>query len=131
MSTDIRVVLPNRQGVAMMVLEALAAADINVDGVCADLRTGENWGYLHVLVGDEHEEKVTATVEELGFEVTAVRDVDVIPLEDAPGALAIALRRYSEAGRNIDVMYVASNNRIVVGTEDMHPEKLGVKMSET
>lgn len=52
MPMDLRIVLPNRPGAALQVFGALAAEGINIEGVSGDIRPGERWGYIHILVED-------------------------------------------------------------------------------
>lgn len=128
MAFDLRVVLPNRPGSAAELLEALATADINIEGACGDLRPGERWGYLHLLVDDQ--DRAAEIVERAGFEVTNRFEVDLIDIENRPGAMAEIIRALATRGANIDVLYVAAGNRLVIGTEDRRPQRPGIKMSE-
>jgi hypothetical protein len=128
MAVDLRVVLPNRPGTVIQVLEAVASEGINVEGFCGDIRPGERWGYIHLLVEDGP--AATRAIERAGYEVTGEHKVDILKLDDEPGALAKAAARYSREGRNMEVLYVASGSRIVIGTEDMQDERLGVRMKD-
>jgi hypothetical protein len=123
---DLRIVVPNRPGSAAELLEALAAAGINIEGACGDLRRGERWGYLHVLVDDQV--RASEIVEEAGFEVTDHCEVELIDIENRPGAMAATIRSFAARGTNIDVLYVAAGDRLVVGTEDKRPPRRGIKM---
>jgi hypothetical protein len=124
--TDLRVVVPNRHGAALEVFDAVATAGVNLDGMCGDLRRGERWGYLHVLTEDGSSARVA--IEEAGFEVDAEQPVELIEVEDRPGGIADALRPFREADRNISVLYMASNTRVVIGAEDMLEERSGRRM---
>jgi hypothetical protein len=126
MHTDLRIIVPNRHGAALAVFEAIAAADVNLDGICGDLRRGERWGYIHVVTEDG--KGARESIERAGFEVDAEQRVEVIDVEDRPGAIADAIRPFRDADRNIIVLYMATNTRVVIGTEDMLGERPGVKM---
>ena len=128
MASDLRVVLPNRPGALLQACDVLAAAGIPLEGFCGDLRPGERWGYLHVLVKDG--DAARRALEDSGFEVTSTHDVNVLEVTRHTGALADEVRRYSEEGRNIEVVYIATNGHIVVGTDDMQKEKLGIRMGD-
>ena len=117
MPTDLRIVLPNRPGAMAHICELIADAGINVLGTCGDLRPGERWGFIHVVL--EEGPAAKEAVEAAGYEVTSDRPVDLIPLVNEPGALAKILKDYAERGVNIDVAYIASGDRLVIGTEDM------------
>jgi hypothetical protein len=123
---DLRVIVPNRHGAALEVFETIAAGGVNLDGMCGDLRRGERWGYIHVLT--ENATTAREAIERAGFEVDSEQPVEVLELEDRPGAIADALRPFREAGRNISVLYMATDTRVVIGTEDMLQERAGVKM---
>jgi hypothetical protein len=95
--------------------EALAAAGINIEGMCGLYADGT--GIDHVLVEDvEAAKRVLATV---GFETGAERDVLVVELEDRPGALAEVARRVAEAGVDVDLIYLATRTRLVLGVDDL------------
>jgi hypothetical protein len=128
MAVDLRIVVPNRPGTAAEMCDAIARAGVNIDGFCGDLRPGERWGYLHVLV----EDGATArrAVEEIGFEVLHERRADIVEIEDRPGALAELLRSYSERGINIESLYMSSRGWLVISTEEMLDERPGVKMGD-
>lgn len=126
MPSDLRVIVPNRHGAALEVFDAVAAAGVNLDGMCGDLRRGERWGYIHVLTEDPKGARVA--IESAGFEVDAEQRVELVEVEDRPGTIADALRPFRDAGRNISVLYMASNTRVVIGSEDMLEERSGRKM---
>ena len=128
MKTDLRVVVPNRHGAALALFDAVAAAGVDVDGMCGDLRRGERWGYIHLLTDDGTGAR--AAVEEAGFEVAAKQQVEVIEVEDRPGAIADAIRPFRDAGRNVSVLYIATGTRVVIGAEEMLEQRPGVKLSD-
>jgi hypothetical protein len=125
--TDMRLVMANRPGALTSALEAIAKAGINIQGTAGDLRPGEQWGYIHILVDDP--ETARRTIEAVGFEVTSVHEVDVLALQDSPGAILEAVKPYGEAGDNIEVFYMAHDS-LVVGTETMRKPIPGTKMKD-
>ena len=125
---DLRVVLPNRPGALADALGVLAAAGVNIQSFCGDLRPGDTWGYAHFLVAESDEAR--SLLEQAGFEVTSEHDVEVIAVEDRPGGLAEAVNRYADEQRNIEVLYTTSDGRVVVGTEDMQKSRPGVRMRD-
>lgn len=129
MATDLRFVIPNQPGRCARVLEALAAAGINLDGVSGDLRPGETWGFIHVLVDDP--DHAASILEKDGVEITSRHEVRVHEVEDRPGMLAEVLKGYAEADDNIEVLYTLSNGRIVVGTESMRQPITGVATKDS
>jgi hypothetical protein len=128
MAVDLRIVVPNRPGTAAEMCDAIARAGVNIDGFCGDLRPGERWGYLHVLVEDGA--RARRAVEEIGFEVLHERRADIVEIENRPGALAELLRSYSERGINIESLYMSSRGWLVISTEEMLDERPGIKMGD-
>ena len=125
---DLRVAVPNRPGSSLELFDALGRANVDIAGCCGDIRPGETWGYLHFLVEDGAAAR--AAMEAAGVEITSEHVVEVVEVEDRPGALADAARLYSDAGRNIEVIYIDGRGRVVIGTEDMQPQRLGVKVKD-
>ena len=127
MPTDIRLVMPNRPGAVISLLKEIADAGINILGTAGDLRPGEQWGYVHILVDDP--EAAQRAIDKVGFEVTSVHEVDVVELPDRPGAILEASQAYGESGQNIEVFYMA-HDRLVIGTEAMRKPKPGTTMKD-
>ena len=128
MPKDLRVVFPNRPGTFQKACDVLARAGINVEGFGSDIRPGEQWGYVHFLVEDA--ERAIELLDKEGLEVVDVHDVDVIQIENRPGAMADVVRTYSNEGENLEILYTASNDRVVIGTESMRQPIKGVRTSE-
>jgi hypothetical protein len=129
MAVDLRVVLPHRPGTFLSVCDALAQEDINLEGFAADLRPGEKWGFAHLLFTDAT--RAIEIIEELGLEILDVHDVEVIKSENIPGSLAEIVRAFSDRGENIEVLYTAADNHIVIGTEAMRRPITGVKVKDS
>jgi hypothetical protein len=127
MPTDMRLVMPNRPGALSSALRAIAGAGINIQGTAGDLRPGEQWGYIHILVDDP--EAAQRAIETVGFEVTSVHEVDVVKLKDQPGAILEACEVYGEGGQNIEVFYL-THESLVVGTEAMRKPISGIKVRD-
>lgn len=130
MATDLRIVLPDRPGAGTGVCEALSNQNINLEGMCGDLRPGEGWGYFHVAVADEDAEAAIRAIEGTGSQVLDVHAVDLIQAENRPGQLVDILAGYRDRGENLEVLYIASDNRIVIGTEKMRRPRHGVRMDQ-
>lgn len=128
MATDLRVVLPDRPGMLLRACEALDEAGVTLESVCGDLRPGERWGYLHLLVDDAPAAR--SALEGVGFQVASEHDVELFPVEGPGHALTDAVARYTGEGRNVEIVYVSPGNRLVIGTEDMRKDVPGVKMKD-
>jgi len=115
MPKDVTVILEDRPGTLADVGEALGKADINIEGVCGFRSEGK--GIVHILVEDAAAAR--RALEGVGIEVGDEREVFVLEIQDRPGALGEVSRRIADAGVNIDLVYLASNNRLVIGVDDL------------
>jgi hypothetical protein len=95
--------------------EALGKAGINIEGVCGFAIEGRGVG--HIVVEDAAAAR--RALEEVGLEVGDEREVLVLEIEDRPGALGEVSRRIANAGVNIELVYLATNTRLVVGADDL------------
>lgn len=126
---DLSVSLADRPGTGAKVTQILADAGVNIEGVCYFPHRGQTWGLVHVLVEDGEEAK--ALIEDAGFEVRDVRNVILVDgLMDRPGVLAALLQEFADHGVNIDLLYLATKSRLVIGTEQMHEARAGVRTVE-
>ncbi len=112
LATVLTISLPqDRPGALAKVAETLAKAGINIDGYA------EIQGVLHLLIKDAptaREALVSA-----GVQVQAIQQVLVVEVENTPGAAAGVFRRIADAGMNVRFRYVAADNRLVVGVENL------------
>ena len=51
--------------------------------------------------------------------ITREREVVVVDVEDRPGVLADLTRKIARAGVDLDLVYVATQNRVVFGARDL------------
>ncbi len=115
---DLTVILKNQPGALADMGETLGKNGINMEGLCGFPQKNE--GIIHLLVEDE----TTArwVLEDAGFEVRAVREVlvlDIGNIAGKPGTGGKMARKIGKAGVNIDLIYLAENNRIVLGVDDL------------
>ncbi|MFB0536425.1 MAG: ACT domain-containing protein [Anaerolineae bacterium] len=122
MTKDLTVILKDRPGTLADVGEALGKAGINIEGGCGFPCEGE--GVLHILVEDAAAAR--RALEEIGLEVRGERQVLVLKVEDGPGALGEVSRRIANAGANIDLVYLATNSRLVIGADDLDKARAAV-----
>lgn len=124
MATDLTVVVANRPGELAALGEATGKAGVNLSGgscVVVDDRA-----VVHLLVeGDAAAAR--SAIEGAGYEVEAAeREVVVLDLEDRPGELGRVCRQIADAGVNIDLMYIATNTRVVIGADDLDKARTAV-----
>lgn len=117
MPTDLTIILDNRPGTIAGAAEAIAGAGINVQGTCGF--PAEGLGVMHVLVDDGDADTARSAAADAGYEVRAEREVIVTDVEDRPGALAEVARRVADAGINVDLLYLATGTRLVLGPDDL------------
>lgn len=115
MATDFTVALENRPGTIADLGEMLGKAGVNIEGVCGIPVNGE--GLIHILVEDSATTR-DVLVEE-GFDIRDERDVIVLPADNRPGALGEMARRVADAGVNIDLLYMATDTRVVFGADNV------------
>jgi hypothetical protein len=123
MASDLTITLENRPGKLADLGEALAAAGVNVDGMCGV--TAGSSGEIHILVEDAGAAR--AALEGAGIPVDGVREVLVLSVEDRPGTLGSVTRRIADAGVNIDLVYLAAGTRLVIGADN--PAKAAAAIS--
>ncbi len=115
MAKDLTVILEDRPGTLADMSETLGKAGINIDGVCG-LRC-EGKGVIHIVVEDAAEAR--RVLEGGGFEVSDEREVLLLAVENRPGSLGETARKIANAGVNIDYIYVASDNRLVISADNL------------
>ena len=115
MPTDLTVRLVDEPGAMAGACEALGAAGINIEGCCA--YPAGDAGQLHLLVEDAAAAR--QALGSAGYEVVQDRQVVVHELEDVPGSAGAALRRIADAGANLQLVYLATATRLVVGVDDL------------
>ena len=116
MATNITVKLEHHPGELARMGEALGTAGVNVDGMCAVTSAGA--GIIHLLVEDAAAARNALAA--AGMAVDAEREVLVVEaIEDQPGALGEIARRVADAGVNLDLAYLATNTRVVLGMDDL------------
>lgn len=122
MAKDLTVILEDRPGTLADMGEALGKAGINIEGCCGFPTEGK--GVLHILVNDAAAAR--RGLQLAGLEVRGEREVLVLKVENHPGVLGDVTRRIAKAGVNIDLIYVASNNRLVIGADDLDKARAAV-----
>jgi hypothetical protein len=112
---DLTVNLENQPGTLAQLGEALGSAGINIEGVCGI--AGADGGEVHILV--QSAQLAREGLADTGIEAGAERDVEVVSIVDQPGELGRHLRKIADAGVNVDLVYIATSTRLVLGSSDM------------
>jgi hypothetical protein len=82
---------------------------------------------LHILVPHAEAARHALALSQLA--VTREREVVVVEVEDRPGVLADLTRTIAQAGVDLDLVYVATRNRIVFGAADLAGLKAALQPS--
>jgi hypothetical protein len=114
MPTDININLANNPGSLAQLGEALGGAGINIQGI-ACLPVGDA-GSVHILVEDAAGAR--SALEGADIEVLSETEAVVVNVDDSPGKLGELARAAADAGVNLDVVYLATNTRMVLVAED-------------
>jgi hypothetical protein len=112
---DLTVNLADEPGTLANLGEVLGNAGINIEGVVGKSEGGE--AHVHVLVQDAG--MARETLSQAGLECGGERDVEVVSIVDMPGELGRHLRKVADAGVNVDLVYLATSTRLVLGSNDM------------
>jgi hypothetical protein len=115
---DLTVIVKHKPGSLADVGELLGKNGINMEGICG--YPEKDRGILHILIEDDS--TVRWLLENEGFEIRAVRDVlvlDIGNIAGKPGTGGKMARKLGNYGVNIDLLYLAENNRIVLGVDDL------------
>ena len=112
LATDLTLRLPqDRPGALANVAEALAQAGLNIDGYA------EIDGIVHLLTKDVAAAR--RALDRAGVPVDSEQQVLVVELENRSGAAARTLRRIADAEVNVRFSYLAADNRLVIGVNDL------------
>src|SRR5712672_3557906 len=115
MAYDLTIELDKNPGALAEVAAAISDAGVNIAAATC-IGTGER-AELHVLVPHAQAARHLLAISHIG--VTREREVVVVDVEDRPGVLADLTRRIALAGVNLDLVYVATRDRVVFGAADI------------
>ena len=122
MAVDLAIDIENTPGALAQVAAAISDAGVNIAAATC-VGPGQQ-AELHILV--PHAEAVKHSLAISHVAVTREREVVVVDVEDRPGVLADLTRKIARAGVDLDLVYVATQNRVVFGADDIpaHREAL-------
>jgi hypothetical protein len=115
MAVDLVIDIENTPGALARVAAAISDAGVNIAAATC-VGPGER-AELHILVPHAEAAKHALAISQVG--VTREREVVVVDVEDRPGVLADLTRKIARAGVNLDLVYVATRNRVVFGAPDL------------
>jgi hypothetical protein len=115
MAFDLVIDVDNTPGALAEVAAAISDAGVNIAAATC-IGAGERTE-LHILVPHAEAAKHSLAISHLA--VSREREVVVVDVEDRPGVLADLTRKIARAGINLDLVYVATRNRVVFGAADL------------
>jgi hypothetical protein len=115
MAVDLVIDIENTPGALAEVAAAISDAGVNIPA--ATCIGGGERAELHILV--PHAEAARHSLAISHVAVTREREVVVVDVEDRPGVLADLTRKIAKAGVDLDLVYVATRNRVVFGASDL------------
>jgi hypothetical protein len=124
MAFDLTIDVENTPGALAQVAAAISDAGVNIAAATC-VGTGKR-AEVHILV--PHAEAARHLLAISHIAVTREREVVVVDVEDRPGVLADLTRKIAKAGVNLDLVYVATRNRLVFGAADLAALKQALSM---
>jgi hypothetical protein len=121
-AVDLTIDIDNSPGALAQVAAAISDAGVNIAAATC-IGTGER-AELHVLVPHAGAARHSLAISHVA--VTREREVVVVDVEDRPGVLADLTRRIARAGVDLDLVYVATRNRVVFGAADLPALKVAL-----
>jgi hypothetical protein len=115
MAFDLVIEIDNKPGALAEVAAAISDAGVNIAAATC-IGPGEK-AELHILVPHAGAVRHLLAISHLA--VSREREVVVVDVEDRPGVLADLTRKISRAGVDLDLVYVATRNRVVFGSPDL------------
>jgi hypothetical protein len=112
---DLVIEIKNESGALAKVAAAISDAGVNLAAATC-IGTADHVE-LHILVPHAEAAKHALALSQLA--VSREREVVVIEVEDRPGVLADLTRKVADAGVDLDLVYIATRNRVVFGAADL------------
>src|SRR3954471_12753612 len=115
MAFDLVIDVENTPGALADVAAAISDAGVNIAAATC-IGPGDR-AELHILV--PHAEAARHVLAISHVAVSHEREVVVVEVEDSPGVLADLTRKVAKAGVDLDLVYIATRNRVVFGAADL------------
>jgi hypothetical protein len=114
-AVDLIIDVDNTPGALAEVAAAISDAGVNIAAATC-IGRGDR-AELHILVPHAGAARHALAISHLA--VSREREVVVVDVQDRPGVLADLTRRIARAGVDLDLVYVATRDRIVFGAADL------------
>ena len=114
MPTEFQVSLEDKPGSLAWLGSVLGEADINIEAI--EGRSGRGVSVMHFVT--DNPEETAACLKDAGIPFST-HEVVLVNVFDEPGALGDVALVMSEAGINIDCIYVTTKGSLVLGVDDV------------
>lgn len=114
MATEFRVRLEDKPGSLARLSTLLADADVNIEAIQGT--SGQGLAILQFVPDDAHH--AAGAMDEAGIPYDT-REVLIVKVLDQPGMLGEVALVMSEAGINLDSVYVTMKGYVVLGVDDL------------
>jgi len=128
MSMDLTIEVDNVPGALARVAAAISDAGVNIAAATC-VGGDHHLAQVHILV--PHAEPVRHALAISQIAITSEREVEVVDVEDRPGQLADLTRIIAHAGVDLDLVYVATRNRVVLGSPDLEALRKALQLVHT
>src|SRR3954452_6799731 len=115
MAVDLVIDIENTPGALAQVAAAISDAGVNI--AAATCVGPAERAELHILVPRAEAARHALAISHVA--ISREREVVVAQVEDRPGVLADLTRKIARAGVNLDLVYIATQNRVVFGAGDL------------
>ncbi len=115
MAVDLVIDIENTPGALAKVAAAISDAGVNIAAATC-IGTGDR-AELHILVPHAGAARHSLAISHVA--VSREREVVVVDVEDRLGVLADLTRKIAKAGVDLDLVYVATRNRVVFGAQNL------------
>ncbi len=126
MPYDLVIDIENSPGALAEVAAAISDAGVNIAAATC-LGAGQT-AELHIIVPYAEAAKHALAISHLA--VSREREVVVVEVPDRPGVLADMTRKIAEAGVNLELVFVATRNRVVFGAADLGALRAALGIAE-
>jgi hypothetical protein len=124
MPFDLVIEIKNEPGALARVAAAISDAGVNLAAATC-IGTADEVE-LHILVPHAEAARHALAISQLA--VSREREVVVVEAEDRPGVLADLARKVARAGVDLDLLYIATRNRVVFGAADLPGLKAALEL---
>lgn len=114
MTIEFQVILENKPGSLARLAAALGDADVNIDAIHG--RSSHAESVIHFIT--DPPDHAAHVLDDAGIAFTS-REVVIVKVLDQPGMLAQVALVMSEAGINIDSVYMTTKGFVVLGVDDL------------